>query len=181
MLTDITERKRSEEALQKQAELIDLSPDGIITRQLDGTITFWSKGAQSLYGWTSQEAIGQQTHKLLKTQFPQPLEQMVEQVQQTGYCSGELTHFTKYGRQVVVQSRWQARFGDQNNVREIMESNVDITERKRREAMREAITSINQIIHSTFDFNEIMQKAISEASKAIGNGRAAFLWKKGFG
>ena len=64
MLTDITKRKKAEEALKKQAALIDLSPDAIITRQLDGTISFWSKGAQSLYGWTSQEAIGQITHNI---------------------------------------------------------------------------------------------------------------------
>ena len=56
---DITERKKSEEATAKQAELIDLSPDAIIVRKLDGTITFWSKGAEKLYGWTKDEAIGQ--------------------------------------------------------------------------------------------------------------------------
>jgi PAS domain S-box-containing protein len=131
--TDITERKRAEEALQKQAALIDLSPDGIITRQLDGTINFWSRGAQSLYGWTSQEAIGQQTHDLLKTRFPQPLEQIDEQLKQTGQWSGELIHCTKDGRQIVVQSRWQAKLDDQGNVKEILESNVDITENKQAE------------------------------------------------
>ena len=130
---DTTERKQAEESLKKQAALIDLSPDAIITRQLDGTITFWSKGAQSLYGWTSQEAIGQITHTLLKTRFPQPLEQIIKQVQQTGYWSGELIHCTKDGRQVIVQSRWQAEFDDQGNVKSMLESNVDITERKKAE------------------------------------------------
>ena len=89
---DITERKRAEEALRKQAELIDLTPDGIVTLHLDGTITFWNQGAQALYGWTSQEAIGQQSHTLLKTRFSQPLEQIIEQVRLTGSWSGELTH-----------------------------------------------------------------------------------------
>ena len=135
LYTDITERKQAEKALQKQADLIDLSPDGIIICQLDGTISFWSKGAQSMYGWTCQEAIGQQIHILLRTQFSQPFEQISEQVQQTGHWSGELIHCTKDGRQVIVQSRWQAEFDDQGNVREILESNVDITERKQAEEM----------------------------------------------
>ncbi len=122
--------KQSEDALRRQAALIDLCPNSILVRQLDGTITFWSQGAQSLYGWTRQEAIGQQVHTLLITQFPQPLEQIIEQVQQTGRWSGELIHCTKDGNQVFVHSQWQAKFDDQGDLSEILESNVDITERK---------------------------------------------------
>ena len=66
---DITERKKAEEAITRQAELIDLSPDAIIVRKLDGTITFWSEGAEKLYGWTKDEAIGQDINKLLKTEL----------------------------------------------------------------------------------------------------------------
>jgi PAS domain S-box-containing protein len=130
---DITELKRNEIALKKQAALIDLSPDAIIVRKLDGTINFWSQGAQSLYGWTSQEAIGQKTHTILQTRFPQPLEEIIKQLQQIGHWSGELIHFTKDGRQVIVQSQWQAEFDDQHNVEDLLESNVDITERKKAE------------------------------------------------
>ncbi|HSD58936.1 MAG TPA: response regulator [Methanotrichaceae archaeon] len=122
--------KQSEDALRRQAALIDLCPNSILVRQLDGTITFWSQGAQSLYGWTRQEAIGQQVHTLLITQFPQPLEQIIEHVWQTGRWSGELIHCTKDGKQVFVHSQWQAKFDDQGDLSEILESNVDITERK---------------------------------------------------
>ena len=44
ILRGINERKRDEEELTRHAALIDLSPDGIMARQLDGTITFWSRG-----------------------------------------------------------------------------------------------------------------------------------------
>ena len=142
-LRETTKYKQAEEALQKQAALIDLTPDGIIVLHLDGTITYWNQGAQALYGWTSQEAIGQQAHMLLKTCILQPLEQIVEQVRLTGHWSGELIHCTKDGRQVVVQSRWQAKFDDQGNVREILESNMDITERKQAgETLREAYVNL---------------------------------------
>ena len=63
-------REQDEETLRKQASLIDLSPDAIIVTELDGTITFWSKGAEKLYGWTKDEAIGQDINTLLKTEFP---------------------------------------------------------------------------------------------------------------
>jgi len=62
------------EALRKQARLIDLAPAGTIVRRLDGTITFWSQGAERLYGWPQEEAIGRRTHELLRTEFPESLE-----------------------------------------------------------------------------------------------------------
>jgi PAS domain S-box-containing protein len=135
----VEERERAEKTLRRQAALIDLSPDGIVVRSLDGTITFWSKGAEALYGWTEREAIGQCTHTLFHTKFPRPLEEIIRQLSNTGRWSGELIHRTRDGRQVTVQSWWLAQFDVQGNISEIMESNVDITNRKQAEdALKEA-------------------------------------------
>jgi PAS domain S-box-containing protein len=127
---DITRRKRNEEALVKQAAIIDLSPDGIIVRKTDGTITFWSQGAEVLYGWTKDEAIGQNTHKLLKTKFPEPFESIIEKVKVSGRWSGELVHATKDGKEIVVQSWWMGRLDGNSEMVEILESNVDVTHLK---------------------------------------------------
>ena len=71
-------REQDEETLRKQASLIDLSPDAIIVRQLDGAITFWSKGAEKLYGWTKDEAIGQDINKLLMTEYRQSIDKILK-------------------------------------------------------------------------------------------------------
>ena len=126
---DITERKKAEEALARQAELIDLSPDAIIVRKLDGTITFWSKGAEKLYGWSKDEAVGQVTHTLLMAEFPQSLKEIVKKLKLDGNWSGELSHTCKNGDKVVVQSYWLGKFNAQGEIVEMLESNVDITER----------------------------------------------------
>ncbi len=127
---DITKRKTTEILMRKRADLIDLSPDGIMVRKFDGMITFWGRGAESLYGWTRMEAIGRQSHELLKTRFPEPLDTINKRLIQKGYWSGELIHDTKDGRQVVVQSRWRAQYNSAGAMTEIMESNVDTTARK---------------------------------------------------
>ena len=127
---DVTEHRKAEEILRKQAALIDLSPDGIVVKKPDGTITFWSLGAEKLYGWTAAQAVGQKIQALLKTKFPEPSENINSQLEQEGKWSGELTHQTKLGRAVAIQSYWLAKFGESGGMAEIFESNVDITERK---------------------------------------------------
>ena len=126
---NITERKKAEEATAKQAELIDLSPDAIIVQQPNGTITFWSRGAEKLYGWTKKEVIGKDIHTLLKSEFPRPLEEILNKIKLEGAWSGEIVHTSKDERKVVVQSYWLGKTGADGKIVELLESNVEITER----------------------------------------------------
>ena len=129
VVKDITERKKAEESVARQAELIDLSPDAIIVRKLDGTITFWSKGAEKLYGWTKNEAVGQNINTLLKTELPQSLEAIQNRIKLEEKWSGEVVHICKDESKLVVQSYWLGKFGSDGKISEMLESNVDITQR----------------------------------------------------
>ena len=126
---DITERKKIEEAIAKQAELINLSPDAIIVKKLDGTITFWSEGAEKLYGFSKDEAIGQNINRLLNTEFPISLGDIQKRLAKEGKWSGEIAHFCKDGSKLFVQSYWLGKFGSDGKIHEMLESNVDITSR----------------------------------------------------
>ena len=126
---DITERKKAEESLKKQAALIDLSPDAIIVKDLGDIIKFWSDGAEKLYGYMRAEAVGRNARILLRTKFPEQVEKIVSQLERDGNWSGELMHRTKAGQEVIVQSWWLMKTNE-NGRGEIFESNVDITERR---------------------------------------------------
>ena len=130
MLRLSKEREDAEETLRKQASLIDLSPTAIFVRQMEGTITFWSKGAETLYGWKKEESIGQNSNTLLKTVFPEPLESIINVLKNKESWSGELLHQTKNGRKVLVKSYWLAKFDEKDKVTEIFEANMDITDLK---------------------------------------------------
>ena len=67
---------------------------------------FWNHGAEELYGWTKEEAIGKVSHELLQTQFPEPLEQINDQLLRYGRWQGKLVHATRDGRRVEVVSEW---------------------------------------------------------------------------
>jgi PAS domain S-box-containing protein len=127
---DITERKKAEEELQRQASLIDLSPDAIIVMTVKGTITFWNKGAEKLYGWIKEEAVGKNSHVLLETVFPQSIKEILLELKNGKNWTGELTHRTKEGNQVLVQSRWLSEVDKNGEITNILESNIDVTQRR---------------------------------------------------
>jgi PAS domain S-box-containing protein len=133
---DITERKRAEEAMRRQAALLRLSNDAILVWRLDGGIESWSRGAEELYGFAEGEAFGRVTHELLRTVFPVPWPQIEADLRAGGSWEGELRHRTSDGRELIVSTRLQLVRDD--GVWHVLESNRDITDRSRaQEALRQ--------------------------------------------
>jgi len=131
---DLIERARREQELAERAALLDLSTDAIIVRDLQGRILYWSRGAQRLYGWTREEALGENIHALLQTQFPEPLEQISDELVRKHYWQGELIHTARDGRRVVVLCR-KVLDGTPHGTGSVLETNTDITERRRVEQL----------------------------------------------
>lgn len=130
---DVTERKKAEESLREQAELLALSHDAILVLDPADRITYWNKGAEALYGWAREEALGQPAHTLLRTTFPLPVGEIHATLLRQGYWNGELLHVTRDGRPIAVDSRWSLRRDEQGNPAAVMEINSDVTARKQAE------------------------------------------------
>ena len=117
------------ELRERLASLLTLSHEPMVAWRLDGPIEFWNTGAERLYGFVSDEAVGRSSHDLLQTKFPVKFSEVHSQLQNEHYWSGELRHICKGGREVIVDSRMQLL--DDGTVLEV---NRDITERKQLEA-----------------------------------------------
>ncbi len=141
------ERKRAEEATRRQAALLDLTHDTVFVRDVNDVITFWNRGAQELYGWTVNEAVGRVAHDLLQTEFPAPLDEITTQLIRTGRWEGELTHTRRDGSKVVVASRWSLQRNEQAQPVATLETNNDITARKRAE--EELLRAQTELVHVT--------------------------------
>ncbi|OQW38345.1 MAG: hypothetical protein A4C66_00020 [Nitrospira sp. HN-bin3] len=125
---DITERQHTEELLKQQADMLNHSSDAILAWKIGGGIVYWNRGAEELYGWRSQEAIGRKSHELLGTNPLPTVGDREACLVRDGRWSGELSHVTRDGRQVIVESRLvQVTYGGTDYA---LESNRDVTERK---------------------------------------------------
>lgn len=127
---ELAERRQVQQKLQEQAQLLDLAYDPILTRGLDGVITFWNQGAERTYGWTSEAAIGKISYSLLKTQFPRSLAEIEAELLSKDYWMGELTHTKRDGSQIIVVSRWVLQRDSDGSPVKVLEIDNDITERK---------------------------------------------------
>jgi PAS domain S-box-containing protein len=130
---EIAARARAEETLREQAALLDLTHDTVFVRDERDVITYWNRGAEELYGWSRAEAIGTVAHTRMGTVFPAPLPELMAEVRRTGRWEGELVHTRRDGTPVVVASRWALRPAGPGHPAVVLETNNDITERKRAE------------------------------------------------
>ena len=122
---------RRTEELREKARLLDLA--NVMVRDLDGRITFWNAGAEQLFGWTTQEAVGRASFELLQTEFPEPLETIMGTLLRNGRWSGELRKRTKDGRIVDLAVLWVLNRDAASRPVSILEVGNDVTDRNRLE------------------------------------------------
>jgi PAS domain S-box-containing protein len=121
------------EAQHEQATLLDLTPDAIVVLDTNRVITYWNRGAEKLFGWKKEDAVGKEVRLLLKTVYPAPLEEIVEESRRAGHWEGELVQTTRDEKQVYVESKWTLRRDIRGNPIGALQCNTDITDRKRAE------------------------------------------------
>jgi PAS domain S-box-containing protein len=139
-----------------QAELLDLATDSIILTDAHGAVTYWNRGSERIYGWTSDEAIGQKVHALLQTQSPRTLEHLEQDLLEHGHWEGELKQRTRDGTPLVVISHWTLKGGSADAAR--LQINTNITERKIwEEALRRSEERYRRFVDEDLTGNLIMR------------------------
>jgi PAS domain S-box-containing protein len=138
-------------ALGEQAHLLDLVPDVIILRDSRGVITSWNQGAETLLGWTREEALGKHADALLQTRFPQSVETIEAEALRAGHWEGELVHIRRDGTPVVVTSRWTGWQQDAGAPQAIVEISTDVTERKQVERSQRLLAEAGPVLAASLD------------------------------
>jgi PAS domain S-box-containing protein len=124
-----TEIEQKTAQMVEQARFLDLANDAIFVRTARDRIAYWNQGAERLYGWTKEEALGRLTHELLRTRFSGSL----PDVQEMERWEGELLQVKRDGSEIIVASRWATLRDRDGNFAGWLEINTDITARRRAE------------------------------------------------
>ena len=132
-VVDLTEQKRAAQQIVEQAALLDKARDAIFVRDLDGTILFWNKGAERIYGWTPLEAVGRNIDGLFYT-HPKQFEELNELTIKQGEWNGELQHLTRDRGEITVEARSTLIRDEEGRPKSVLGINTDITESKKIEA-----------------------------------------------
>lgn len=125
-----TASTRDQEELQKRAALLDGANDAIFVTALDGSITYWNKGAERLYGWSIPEVMGKDERELLSAEYPVPYTELVSLLLREGHWEGVVTRHRKGGEPLTVCSRWSLLRDAHGNPLSRMVINTDLTETK---------------------------------------------------
>jgi len=170
----------NEARYRETAELLDLTHDAIFVRNLKDEIVFWNRGAERLYGWQKEEIVHKTIHEILQTVFPASLAkaEIDAEVLEKGYWEGELVHRRRDGTTVTVSSRWALRMNAGGKPTAILESNRDITQRKKEEGkfrnLLEAAPDAIVIVNG----RGVISLVNSQTEKVFGYSRAELLGQK---
>ena len=170
---DVSERRlarmeleRQAARLGEQAHLLDLAYDAILVRDMDRTVTFWNRGAEVLYGWSKDEALGRKVHELLKTKYPCSIEEIEGEVLCSGRWEGELVHTKRDGSQIAMSSRWALQRDEDGRPVAMLKICSDITDQKRAEEVLEtrvrqqaAVARMGQHALADIDLSTLMDEA----------------------
>ncbi len=139
VLRDVTERKRAEEALSRNALLLANVRDSVIVTDLEGIVTYWNEGATRLFGWAAADMLG----RPYADRFPEPtrseIAESIRHYAAGADWSGEFEDFRKDGSRVWIDARISRVNDSTGRPIGVLGLAHDITDRKRaEEALKEA-------------------------------------------
>jgi PAS domain S-box-containing protein len=170
VIRDVTERRDAEESLLALTGALDQST--VLVCGWNDVIEHWTSGCERLYGWSAGEAVGRIAYELLKTVFPESLENIQAQLLDSGSWQGELRQTRRDGTTVFVAAQWVVLSHEAEEPRRIIATHTDITARleiqqELERANKRLKDMANELERSNEDLEEFARIASHDLSAPI--------------
>ena len=124
------ERARADNKLRQMAAIVDSTEDAIILKNLEGVIEKWNRGAERVYGYSANEAVGQSIKMLFPDDRIYELDANTQRLRQGERVEPfETTRLTKDGRRIHVSSTISPVLDSEEHLSHFVEVQNDITQR----------------------------------------------------
>ncbi|MBK9527139.1 MAG: PAS domain S-box protein [Acidobacteria bacterium] len=128
---EITERKLGEERIRQQASLLDKTQDAILVCDLNYEILYWNKGAERVYGWPAEAALGRNIVELIGENDREHLLQARAALENSDEWKSETSQSKRSGESITIESRWTLVRDEKGVPDYYLIINTDVTEQKR--------------------------------------------------
>ncbi|MBS0511687.1 MAG: PAS domain-containing protein [Proteobacteria bacterium] len=170
MHLDITAQRQAATRLKEKATILDQAKDAILVWDMRRQLTYWSRGAERLYGWRRDEALGRDVDTLLKTSVPD-FRRAAELTWATGKWHGRFKQSCRNGEDVLVESNWTLVRDASGAPQSIIAITTDIGDRVALEAqLRQAqrLEAVGQLTGGiAHDFNNLLQVILGSADLLV--------------
>ena len=143
VVVDNTSRKRTEESMRFQTELLAAAGQAIVAVDRNRTVIYWNRAAEEMYGWSAAEAVGRQSPELIvREEALDHSDMMVETMLRGETWSGDYEVTRRDGSKIWVFVTNTPMLGSDGALVAVIGSSIDITERKQAEAIGRRLTAI---------------------------------------
>ena len=163
-------RKLAEEALQRQAQIIDQIHDSVVSTDLDGNVTSWNKGAERIFGYPAREALGKHISFIYPEDQHQFLEQeVIKPLKDKGDHEIEVRMRRRSGEDFYVHLALSLLKSTDGSVIGMIGYSLDITQRKQAEEMLRQTTEQLEIEREALERKNIALREILDQIDAEKN------------
>lgn len=172
---DITHTRAAERTGAHHSAIINSSDDAIVSKDLNSVITSWNKGAETIFGYTAEEAIGNSITMLMPPELVHEEDEIIAKIR----AGDRIEHFLterlhKSGKRLNISVTISPIFDAQNKIIGASKIARDVTAHTRSEARRTALIRLSDEIRDLQDPDEIAYVAASILGETLGVSRAGY-------
>src|SRR5262245_26923269 len=162
MLIDLSDRVSADQIRQRLASIVESSDDAIISKDFNGIITSWNKGAQQIFGYTSDEVIGKPITVLMPPDRYDEETEILGRIRQGKRVDHyETIRQSKDGRLLNISLTVSPMRNAEGRIIGASKIARDITERKQAEARQALLT--RELHHRTKNLFAVVQAVVSRS------------------